>query len=100
MLRRPRRQLLALLGSLIVALAVVTGAPASVANADISAQAACAAPWNAGTVYTQGHVASHNGQNWTAQWWTQGETPGTTGQWGVWRNAVACGGGTDPGPGN
>jgi predicted chitinase len=97
MLRRPRRRLLALLGSFVLALAVITGVPASMAAAEVGAQAACAAPWNAGAVYTQGNVASHNGQNWTAQWWTQGETPGTTGQWGVWRNPVACGGGTDPG---
>ncbi|EKA4516317.1 hypothetical protein OLI49_004685, partial [Vibrio parahaemolyticus] len=25
------------------------------------------------------------GKEWTAQWWTSGEEPGTTGQWGVWR---------------
>jgi len=98
MLRRTRRQLIALLGSLLVALAIVTTVPASVANAetDISVQAACAAAWNSGTVYTAGNVASYNGQNWTAQWWTQGETPGTTGEWGVWRGAVACGGTTTP----
>ncbi|GAA2302452.1 chitinase [Glycomyces scopariae] len=93
MLRRPRRKLLALLGSFVFALALATGISASAANA----QTACAAAWNSGSVYTQGNVVSHGGQNWTAQWWTQGETPGTTGQWGVWRNPVACGGGTDPG---
>ncbi|RRS00104.1 glycoside hydrolase family 19 protein [Glycomyces terrestris] len=95
MLRRPRRKLLALLGSLVFALALGVGISASAANA----QTACAAAWNASSVYTQGNVVSHGGQNWTAQWWTQGETPGTTGQWGVWRNPVACGGGTGPGPG-
>ncbi|THV24312.1 glycoside hydrolase family 19 protein [Glycomyces paridis] len=94
MLRRPRRRLLATLGAFVFALAIATGLPSSAANA----QTACAAPWNAGTVYTGGNVASHNGSNWTAQWWTQGETPGTTGEWGVWRNPVACGGGTDPDP--
>ncbi len=93
MTRRPRRQLLALFSTFALALTIAAGLPASSANA----QVACAATWNAGAVYTQGNVASHNGQNWTAQWWTQGETPGTTGQWGVWRNPVACGGGTDPG---
>ncbi|WP_030157320.1 glycoside hydrolase family 19 protein [Glycomyces sp. NRRL B-16210] len=93
MSRRPHRRLMALLGSLALALALATGVSASAA----SAQTACAAPWNAGAVYTQGNVASHNGQNWTAQWWTQGETPGTTGEWGVWRDPVACGGGSGPG---
>ncbi|GAA1683534.1 chitinase [Glycomyces endophyticus] len=95
MLRRPRRKLLALLGSFVFAVTLATGISASSA----SAQTACAAAWSAGAVYTQGNVASHGGQNWTAQWWTQGETPGTTGQWGVWRNPVPCGGGTGPGPG-
>jgi predicted chitinase len=41
-------------------------------------------------------IASYNGHNWRAQWWTQGEIPGTTGEWGVWRDQGACTGG----PGN
>ncbi|MGZ9899551.1 lytic polysaccharide monooxygenase [Shewanella gaetbuli] len=41
--------------------------------------------WNSSTVYTGGETVTHNGQEWTAQWWTQGEEPGTTGEWGVWR---------------
>ncbi|MFB9662281.1 glycoside hydrolase family 19 protein [Glycomyces mayteni] len=93
MLRRPRRKLIALIGAFVFSLALATGISMSAANA----QTACAAAWNAGSVYTQGNVVSYNGNNWTAQWWTQGETPGTTGEWGVWRNPVACGGGTDPG---
>ncbi|HDV5393764.1 TPA: hypothetical protein RI724_002515, partial [Vibrio cholerae] len=32
-----------------------------------------------------GAVVTHQGKSWTAQWWTQGEEPGTTGEWGVWR---------------
>jgi chitodextrinase len=61
--------------------------------------AACAAGWSSGAVYTQGNVVSHNGHNWQAKWWTQGEEPGTTGQWGVWADQGACDGGGDPGPG-
>lgn len=94
MLQRSRRQLLALFGALVFSLAIAVALPSSAATA----QAACAAPWNSGSVYTQGNVVSHGGQNWTAQWWTQGETPGTTGEWGVWRSAGACGGGSDPDP--
>ncbi|MEU6858877.1 glycoside hydrolase family 19 protein [Glycomyces sp. NPDC046736] len=94
MLQRSRRQLLALFGALVFSLAIAVALPSSAATA----QAACAAPWNSGAVYTQGNVVSHGGQNWTAQWWTQGETPGTTGEWGVWRSAGACGGGSDPDP--
>lgn len=41
--------------------------------------------WNAEQVYQVGEVVEHAGQTWTAQWWTRGEEPGTTGQWGVWR---------------
>ncbi len=46
--------------------------------------------WSASQVYTGGNVVSHNGHKWTAQWWTQGEEPGTTGQWGVWTDNGAC----------
>ncbi|AZM47380.1 chitinase [Streptomyces sp. WAC 06738] len=68
------------------------------ATATTASAAACAAAWNSGAVYTQGNVVSHNGHNWQAKWWTQGETPGTTGQWGVWADQGTCGG-SDPGPG-
>ncbi|MGW1882857.1 glycoside hydrolase family 19 protein [Streptomyces sp. NPDC001970] len=65
-----------------------------------AAAAACAAAWNSSAVYTGGMVTSHNGHNWQAKWWTQGETPGTTGEWGVWADQGTCGtGGGDPGPG-
>ncbi|MEU4523076.1 family 20 glycosylhydrolase [Amycolatopsis sp. NPDC024027] len=51
----------------------------------------CADPaWTATQVYTGGNVVSHNGHKWTAKWWTQGEEPGTTGQWGVWTDNGAC----------
>ncbi|WP_390827669.1 family 20 glycosylhydrolase [Lentzea alba] len=51
----------------------------------------CAQPaWERSKVYTGGNVVSHNGHKWTAQWWTQGEEPGTTGQWGVWRDGGIC----------
>ncbi|MGF1754812.1 lytic polysaccharide monooxygenase [Vibrio makurazakiensis] len=41
--------------------------------------------WNADQVYNTGDVVTHNSQEWTAQWWTQAQEPGTTGEWGVWR---------------
>ncbi|WP_159940558.1 MULTISPECIES: glycosyl hydrolase family 18 protein [unclassified Nocardiopsis] len=51
----------------------------------------CSAPaWSSGTVYTGGDVVSHRGSEYRAQWWTQGEEPGTTGEWGVWRLVGAC----------
>ncbi|WP_199750166.1 family 20 glycosylhydrolase [Amycolatopsis sp. WAC 04169] len=51
----------------------------------------CTLPaWDRASVYTGGATVSHNGHKWTAQWWTQGEEPGTTGQWGVWRDNGTC----------
>lgn len=41
--------------------------------------------WLADKVYVQGDIVTFAGRSWTAQWWTQGEQPGTTGEWGVWR---------------
>ncbi|MBE1876288.1 glycoside hydrolase family 19 protein [Myceligenerans pegani] len=59
------------------------------------------APWNSGSVYVGGNSVTHDGGAWRAKWWTQGEEPGTTGQWGVWESLGACdgGGGGDDGGG-
>ncbi len=59
--------------------------------------ATCAAPWSSSSEYTGGAVVSYGSHNWSAQWWTKGETPGTTGEWGVWRDQGSCGTAT-PGP--
>ncbi|NGO71364.1 chitinase [Streptomyces sp. SB3404] len=76
--------------------------PASAASAlpaKAGAAPACAAAWTSGATYTQGDTVSHGGHNWRAKWWTQGETPGATGQWGVWEDQGACGSdGGDPDP--
>ncbi|WP_402373736.1 glycoside hydrolase family 19 protein [Isoptericola rhizosphaerae] len=92
-----RRRALSALTALTIAaagaLAWTTAGPAASASA-----VSCAPGWSAGTVYTAGDTVSHVGQNWDAQWWTRGETPGTTGQWGVWRSAGACDGGSTPDP--
>ncbi|WP_103351966.1 chitinase [Amycolatopsis sp. CA-128772] len=49
-----------------------------------------AAEWDRTKVYVKDNVVSHNSHKWTAKWWTQGEEPGTTGQWGVWQDNGAC----------
>ncbi|MEU6961331.1 chitinase [Streptomyces chrestomyceticus] len=49
-----------------------------------------AAPWATGTVYTAGQQVSHRGHTWKAKWWTTGEEPGTTGEWGVWQDLGSC----------
>ncbi|MGY3572470.1 glycosyl hydrolase family 18 protein [Vibrio paucivorans] len=41
--------------------------------------------WDAGAVYTGGQQVSWAGKVWEAKWWTTGEDPTTTGQWGVWK---------------
>ncbi|MEU3093725.1 chitinase C-terminal domain-containing protein [Streptomyces sp. NPDC006967] len=51
----------------------------------------CAEPaWDAATAYGGSSVVSHAGHLWKAQWRTRGEEPGTTGEWGVWRDQGAC----------
>jgi chitin-binding protein len=40
-----------------------------------------ALPWVATTQYPGGSVVSYAGHAWKAQWWTQGETPGTAAVW-------------------
>ena len=51
--------------------------------------------WNAFTVYNTGDIVSYGGRLWIAQWWTQGQTPGTTGEYGVWREYTESGPVTD-----
>jgi chitodextrinase len=61
---------------------------------------ACAAAWNAATAYGGGSVASENGTNYLANWWTQGNDPassnGPTGSGQPWTSQGACGGSTPP----
>src|SRR5206468_3951644 len=62
------------------------------------APGSCTAPaWNAGAVYVGGSVVSYQGHTWHAQWWTQGETPGTA---DVWLDDGACGSQPPPSPGS
>ncbi|MET9476015.1 carbohydrate-binding protein [Streptomyces sp. NBC_00562] len=48
------------------------------------------AAWSSSAVYTAGNTVSYGGHTWKAKWWTQNETPGTTGEWGVWQDLGAC----------
>ncbi|GAA1502634.1 chitinase [Agromyces terreus] len=49
----------------------------------------CAPAWDAGTAYTGGKLVSRAGVNYTAQWWTKGERPGTA-TWGSWTPTGLC----------
>lgn len=61
---------------------------------------ACAAAWSAAIAYGGGSVASENGTNYLANWWTQGNDPATsngpTGSGQPWTSQGACGGSTPP----
>ena len=42
--------------------------------------------WDAGKTYsTAGSLVEHNGNVYENKWWTQGENPEQSGQWGVWK---------------
>ena len=41
--------------------------------------------WQADTVYNSGDTVVVKGITYTAGWWTKGQEPGTTGEWGVWK---------------
>ncbi|GAA2507328.1 chitinase [Winogradskya humida] len=79
-----------------VAIVAAAGSTVYVASA-ASAAVACAPAWSSAAVYTGGTSASENSHNYTAKWWTQNESPAThSGQWDVWTDNGACGGGTTP----
>ncbi|GAA2299039.1 hypothetical protein GCM10009853_064100 [Glycomyces scopariae] len=70
--------------------------PIAFAN-NASAQVACEGPaWRSSAVYVGGDLVSHQQREYRAKWWTTGETPGTTGQWGVWQDLGACDGAEPP----
>ncbi|WP_420842405.1 carbohydrate-binding protein [Glycomyces paridis] len=49
-----------------------------------------AGAWSSSAVYNSGDEVTYGGAAYRASWWTTGETPGTTGEWGVWRQTSAC----------
>ncbi|THV39458.1 lytic polysaccharide monooxygenase auxiliary activity family 9 protein [Glycomyces buryatensis] len=49
-----------------------------------------AAAWDTGATYTAGDQVTYDGVAYRADWWTQGEEPGTTGEWGVWKELATC----------
>ncbi|WP_459965103.1 right-handed parallel beta-helix repeat-containing protein [Paenibacillus sp. JCM 10914] len=72
--------------------------PITSSTAGMAVSADCsAAPWNASSSYSGGAEVTHAGKLWKAKWWTSGEEPGTTGQWGVWEDKGACGPGNGDG---
>jgi chitodextrinase len=54
-------------------------------GSDVPDAASGCPSWEGDAVYLGGATVSYSGENWEAHWWTQGDQPGTTGEWGVWR---------------
>ncbi|MFB6283832.1 MAG: glycosyl hydrolase family 18 protein [Halobacteria archaeon] len=52
--------------------------------------------WNSSRTYVQGDRVKHNGKTWEAQWWTQGDEPGTQ-EWGPWKEVGNSDDGSDGG---
>jgi chitinase len=68
-----------------------TGSTTTTTTTTTTDQPGCTVPaWDRAKVYNGGNEVSHRGKRWQAKWWTQGEEPGTTGEWGVWRDQGAC----------
>ena len=61
-----------------------------------AAQTACNSPWNSTSIYTAGMKVSHNGINYTANFWTQGQNPATNnggpGSGQPWTSNGSCSG--------
>ncbi|TJZ74771.1 chitinase [Chitiniphilus eburneus] len=55
------------------------------------ANTACYQAWASGSVYNGGARVTYNGVNYEAKWWTQGDNPAQSGEWGVWKNLGNCG---------
>ncbi len=51
----------------------------------VSDGATCLNAWSPTVAYKADDIVSHKGSEWQAGWWTTGDEPGTTGEWGVWR---------------
>lgn len=82
-----RQRLIAFLAALVA----VAGLAVMVPLSSTASAATCATAWNPSSVYTGGMTASYNSRNWSAKWWTLGETPGSA---DVWADQGTCSGGT------
>lgn len=61
--------------------------------------AVCEAPaWSSSAVYTGGATVSFDGVEYTAKWWTQGDTPGSNAVWNSLGDCAPADSGTDPNP--
>ncbi|GAL09613.1 chitinase [Vibrio astriarenae] len=77
--------------TLTIGVEVSDGQAVSSRTVDITVKAAstggapCDNLWDADKVYTGGDQVTWANQVWEAKWWTRGEDPSQSGQWGVWK---------------
>ena len=45
----------------------------------------CTNAWDSSAVYTGGDQVTQAGKTWEAKWWTKGDDPVNSGEWGVWK---------------
>ncbi|WP_148716955.1 chitinase [Chitinolyticbacter meiyuanensis] len=72
----------------------VVATPTPAVATPTPAPTTCYTAWGSSTVYTGGQRVTYNGVNYEAKWWTQGDNPAQSGDWGVWKNIGNCGGGS------
>lgn len=77
--------------TLTIGVEVSDGQAVSSRTVDITVKAAstggapCDNLWDTDKVYTGGDQVTWANQVWQAKWWTLGEDPSQSGQWGVWK---------------
>nr|WP_139122327.1 glycosyl hydrolase family 18 protein [Veronia pacifica] len=74
--------------ALVFSVSVSDGKLSDSVSATVTVEAVdvgCDNAWDSAAVYTGGDVVTHQGKEYSAKWWTQGQEPGTTGPWGVWK---------------
>ncbi|WP_371977829.1 trypsin-like serine protease [Enterovibrio norvegicus] len=59
---------------------------------------ACQDEWKPGTIYLTGDTVNWANTTWQAKWWTQGDDPSQSNEWGVWKaiGSVDCSPTTPP----
>lgn len=70
---------------------VSDGTETSVASASVkvlkttTGGGTCSNAWDANTIYNGGDQVTQGNTLWEAKWWTKGDDPSKSGQWGVWK---------------
>ncbi|KYN79639.1 chitinase [Vibrio cidicii] len=76
--------------NLVFSVTVSDGLASSVASTTVvvakkDSGSTCSNTWDASAVYTGGQQVTYADKTWEAKWWTKGDDPSKSGQWGVWK---------------